>query len=344
MNLRNLNVEELIRFVSQKGWERYRAKQLLSWLYKRPVDSFCDITNLPKEARKELAEECELYSLSFLDKLVSRDGTVKFVFKTADGDLVESVAIPDEDRLTLCISTQIGCRMGCAFCLTGFQGFKRNLSSAEIVEQVILAQKLLGRPITNIVVMGMGEPLDNMDNTLKALSLMTHRDAMGLSPRRIVVSTVGLLPQLEHFLKEAPRVALSVSLNAPSPEKRRAIMPVEKATGMLELVEFLAEAYKNRRKPVTFEYVMLKGFNDAIEDARHLAKLLKKFKRCKVNLIPFNPWPGAPFERPDAETVLSFQKVLIESGIPTFIRKSRGADILAACGQLRWSYKEKGSA
>ena len=344
MNLKNLNVEELIRFVSQKGWERYRAKQLLSWLYKRPVDSFCDMTNLPKEARKELAEECELYSLSFLDKLVSRDGTVKLVFKTADGDLVESVAIPDEDRLTLCISTQIGCRMGCAFCLTGFQGFKRNLSCAEIVEQVILAQKLLGRPITNIVVMGMGEPLDNLDNTLKALSLMTHRDAMGLSPRRIVVSTVGLLPQLERFLKEAPKVAVSVSLNASSSEKRRIIMPAERATGMLEIVDFLAEAYKNRRKPITFEYVMLKGFNDAVEDARRLVKLLKRLKRCKVNLIPFNPWPGAPFERPDAETVLSFQKVLIESGIPTFIRKSRGADILAACGQLRWSYKEKGSA
>ena len=337
MNLRNLTPDELEAFVRSEGLERYRAKQLLYWLYKRPVDSFMDMTNLPKDLRREFEERFELFSLELHQELVSSDGTRKLLFRTKDGDFVESVLIPDGDRLTLCVSTQIGCRMGCRFCLTGHQGFRRNLSCAEIVEQFVLAQRLSERRITNIVIMGMGEPLDNFENTKRALVLFTHPDALAVSYRRVTLSTVGIIPKLVELLDRGPKVAVSLSLNAPDPEKRKVIMPIEDRYPMMELLQVLRERASRGRKPPTMEYVLLRGFNDAPEDAEKLVKLLRGM-RCKVNLIPFNPWEGCGFDRPDEASVLEFQRVLIDAGFSAFVRKSRGSDILAACGQLRWRH------
>ncbi len=337
MNLKDMSVEELREYVSSLGLERYRVQQLLFWLYKRPVDSFADMTNLPKGLRGRFEEEHELFSLSVVDELLSSDGTRKLLFRARDGELVESVLIPDGERLTLCISTQVGCRMGCRFCLTGHQGFRRNLSCAEIVDQVILAQKRSERRITNIVVMGMGEPLDNYENTRKALSLITSPEALSFSYRRVTLSTVGITPKLVELLEEGPRVAVSVSLNAPNPEKRAEIMPVEARYPMKGLIDVLRRYSRKGRKPPTVEYVLLAGFNDSPGDAEELAHLLRGV-RCKINLIPFNPWDGCPYGRPSDEAVLEFQNRLIARNFSVFIRKSRGADILAACGQLRWRH------
>lgn len=334
MNFKELSVEELFNWVKEKGLEKYRAEQLLYWLYKKPAKTFSEMSNLPAALRKELEENFSLFSLKEVETIKSADQTEKKLFITEDGEFVESVIIPDKDRLTLCISTQIGCRMGCRFCLTGYQGFKRNLRTCEILDQILLV-KLQGYPITNIVIMGMGEPLDNFENTTKALKLMFDERALGLSYRKVTLSTIGIIPELEELLKTFPKLALSLSLNAPDGEKRAEIMPMEKRYPIKEILAILRKYQKNRRKMFTMEYVLLKGFNDSEDDARKLTGLLKGL-RCKINLIPFNPWPGSPFERPEEERVLRFQEILIEKGYSTFIRKSKGKDILAACGQLRW--------
>ncbi len=336
MNLKDYTTEELKSLLVEMGFEGYRATQLLQWLYKRPVDSFYEMTNLPMDLRRKLDSSFSLYSLSIVDVVVSADGTRKYLFRTEDEELVESVLIPDRDRNTLCISTQVGCRMGCKFCLTGHQGFRRNLRPSEILDQVIIVQKQVYK-LTNIVIMGMGEPLDNFENTLKALNIMTDKQAMGMSPRRITLSTVGIMPELKMLLEKGPPVVVSCSLNAPDRKKRMKIMPVEKRHPMREAVGLLKQHSRKTRKPPTFEYVLLGGFNDSADDALKLANLLKG-SRCKVNLIPFNPWDGSDFERPSEDRILAFQNILRDNGILTFIRKSRGSDILAACGQLRWRH------
>ena len=338
VSLKNLTYTELERFVLERGWQRYRASQLAAWLYKHLPDSFDDFTNLPKGVRKWLGERFLLYSLEVVERQISTDGTQKFLFRTKDGNFVESVLIPDKDRLTLCISTQVGCRMGCRFCLTGNQGFKRNLSCAEIVDQILVVQKHIPERLTNIVIMGMGEPLDNYENTVKAISIITDPRCVALSYRRVTLSTVGLIPELERLLTRGPRVTLSISLNAPNPSKRAEIMPVERRHPIKRIISLLSRYCKRWRKPPTFEYVLLRGFNDSLEDAAELADLLKDI-RCKINLIPFNPWEDSPFERPLEEDVLAFQEYLINRNFSVFIRKSRGRDILAACGQLRWKYQ-----
>ncbi|BAT71730.1 23S rRNA (adenine2503-C2)-methyltransferase [Thermosulfidibacter takaii ABI70S6] len=337
LSLKDLSFEELERYVQNMNLERYRAHQIAQWLYKKFPDSYMDMTNLPMDLRKSLSDGFILYSLKEVERLTSADGTQKFLFETGDGEHVESVLIPDDDRLTLCISTQIGCRMGCRFCLTGRQGFKRNLSCSEIVDQILLVQKAIDRRITNIVIMGMGEPLDNYENVTKAVSIITDDRCIGVSYRKVTLSTVGLLPQLERLLKEGPRVTLSISINAPSSEIRAEVMPIEKKYPMEQIIALLKQYTKNWRKPPTIEYVMLKGINDSVEDASNLASKLKGL-RCKINLIPFNPWPGSLYERPEDDDVSAFQQALIDKGFSVFIRKSRGQDILAACGQLRWKY------
>ncbi len=334
MNFKDLSVEELFQWVKTKKLAKYRAEQLLYWLYKRPVETFLRMTNLPLSLRKELEENFQLWSLKEVRSIKSTDGTEKKLFITEDQEFVESVIIPDKNRLTLCISTQIGCRMGCKFCLTGYQGFKRNLRTCEILDQILLV-KLQGYPITNIVIMGMGEPLDNFKNTTKALELIFNEKALGFSYRKVTLSTIGIIPELEELLKIFPKLTVSLSLNAPDSAKRAKIMPMEKKYPMKDILNILKRYQKNRRKMFTIEYVLLKDFNDSEGDAEKLAKLLKGL-RCKINLIPFNPWPGSPFNRPEEKTVLKFQEILIEKGFSTFIRKSKGKDILAACGQLRW--------
>lgn len=341
INIKNLTIDELANWLSSVNAEKYRVYQISDWLYKKNVDSFMEMTNIPKSLKELLEDNFSIRALSHLGTEVSKDGTKKFIFKTLrDGEIVETVLIPNENKLTICISTQIGCRMGCKFCLTGHDGFKRNLDTSEIIDQVLMVEKIENVKPTNIVIMGMGEPLDNWENVKKTLIKLTNEKECNFSTRRITLSTVGIIPTLLNLLKEFPQLPLAVSLNAGTTETRLNIMPIEKIHPMKEVVKIIKENKKPTRKAVTFEYVIIKDVNDSIEEAEEVAKLLRGIK-CKINIIPLNEWPGLPLRRPDEKTITRFQEKLIEKGFSVFIRKSRGQDISGACGQLRWKYSHK---
>jgi 23S rRNA (adenine2503-C2)-methyltransferase len=345
-NLKSLSKKELEAFIKELGLPAFRAKQILHWIYEKHARSIQDITELSKDLRERLSEKTFISNPELLDRQTSKDGTEKFLLGLEDGETIESVLIPDEDRLTLCISSQVGCAMCCRFCLTGKMGLKRNLEAHEIVDQVISATRILKgdsvrgtksslRTITNIVFMGMGEPLANFDNVVEALWRMTG--LMNISPRRITLSTSGIAPKILELSKKAPMVNLAISLNATTDAVRDYIMPVNRTYPLKALLEACRRFPLPARRRITFEYVMLKGVNDSDEDARRLVKLLKGIP-SKVNLIPFNPYEGSEFERPDDNRVLSFQEILIASKLTALIRKSKGQDILAACGQLKAKY------
>ncbi|MCL4457254.1 MAG: 23S rRNA (adenine(2503)-C(2))-methyltransferase RlmN [Nitrospirae bacterium] len=335
-NLKSLSKQELEAFIEELGLPAFRAKQILHWIYEKYAQSIQDITELSKDLREKLSEKAYISNLGLLDRQISKDGTEKFLFGLEDGETIESVLISDEDRLTLCISSQIGCAMRCRFCLTGKMGLKRNLDAHEIVDQIISANRIIKpRKITNIVFMGMGEPLANFDNVTNALWRIT--ELMNISPKRITLSTSGIAPKILEFPKKAPMVNLAISLNATTDEVRDYIMPVNKTYPLKVLLEACRKFPLPTRRRITFEYVMLKGMNDTPEDAKRLVKLLKGIP-SKVNLIPFNPYEGSEFKRPDDESVLRFQNILIEGQLTALIRKSKGQDISAACGQLKAKY------
>ncbi|HEY4485987.1 MAG TPA: 23S rRNA (adenine(2503)-C(2))-methyltransferase RlmN [Nitrospiria bacterium] len=340
-DLKQFSFEEFDRFVSELGWSKYRAQQLRDWIYQKKIWAFETMTNLSKTDRERLTERAFISEPTEVRRQTAGDGTQKFLLRLSDGQEIESVLIPDDDRLTLCISTQVGCTLDCAFCLTGTMGLIRNLKAHEITDQVLWVQRLLeaDRPLTNIVLMGMGEPLANYREVVEALRRLTHPKLGAFPPRRITVSTAGMIPQIRQLGDSGLAVNLAVSLNATTHEVRDRIMP---AVNRLYPLEDLLAACRDYpvapRRRIFFEYVMLKGINDSEEDARRLLRLAKGI-RCKVNLIPFNEYPGSPFGRPEDDTVLRFQKILIAGRIPAFIRKSRGRDILAACGQLRTDTK-----
>lgn len=335
-NLKSLSKKELEAFITSSGLPAFRAKQILHWIYEKYVQSIQNITELSKELREKLSEKAYISNLELLDRQISKDGTEKFLFGLEDGETIESVLIPDEDRLTLCISSQVGCAMCCRFCLTGKMGLKRNLEAHEIIDQIISSNRIIKpRKITNIVLMGMGEPLANFDNVTDALWRIT--ELMKISPKRITLSTSGIAPKILELPKKAPMVNLAISLNATTDAVRDYIMPVNKAYPLKVLLEACRRFSLPARRRITFEYVILKGINDTPEDAKRLVKLLKGIL-SKVNLIPFNPYEGSEFKRPDEESVLRFQDILIEGNITVLIRKSKGQDILAACGQLKAKY------
>lgn len=334
-DLKNLSPLELEHFVSSFGKERYRSIQILRWLYLKGAQTFEEMTNLSKSFRQDLAQVSFISTLHpiFIEK--SRDGTKKFLFQLEDGNRIESVLIPEKKRLTLCVSTQAGCAMGCRFCLTGQMGLKRNLTTAEIINQILSARKTLPprTSITNIVLMGMGEPLNNYENTLRAVSLMTHPEAFKFSSRRVTLSTVGLLPQLEQLMEEKVRFRLAISLNAADEETRSRLMPINRRHPMKKVLELCRKFSLPPRVRITFEYVMIEGENDAPEDAKNLLKLLKGIP-SKVNLIPLNEAPEIPFRKPPEEKILTFQEILMKGGLTAIVRASKGGDISAACGQL----------
>ena len=337
-SIKDLSREELAQWLAEKGEPRYRLDQLEGWLYRRDVVSFHDMTNLPRAFREELEREFLLFSLEEVAREEALDGTVKFLFSARDGERVESVLIPDRDRLTLCVSTQVGCRMGCRFCLTGRQGFRRDLTRGEILDQVLLVRREArsrGREITNVVFMGMGEPLDNYRESLAALRILVSDRGLGFSHRKVTLSTVGLVPQIRRLAGEGLDLTLALSLNATDNETRSFLMPINRKYPLEEVMAALRDYPLPPRKRFTLEYVVLKGVNHSPQDARRLARLVKGL-RVKVNLIPFNPFPGAEFERPSEREVLDFQAQLRARGISTFIRQSRGQEISAACGLLRW--------
>lgn len=333
-NLKSLSPDGLATFVAGMGLPRYRAEQILHWIYGRCALGIGDITELSRDLRRDLEGSAYISSLVIRDRKLSSDGTEKFLFGLEDGETIESVLIPDEDRLTLCISSQVGCGMGCRFCLTGQMGLKRNLRAFEIVDQVTAVTREIAprRKITNIVLMGMGEPLANLTEVAEALRRITS--LIGMSKRRITLSTAGLADRLKVLAESAPEVNLAVSLNATTDSVRDAIMPVNRKHPIRQLLDACRAYPLSPHRRITFEYVMLSGVNDSPEDARRLSRLVKGI-RCKINLIPYNPHEGSEYARPSGKRVLAFQKVLTDSGLTVLIRESKGQDILAACGQLK---------
>ncbi|RMH38037.1 MAG: 23S rRNA (adenine(2503)-C(2))-methyltransferase RlmN [Deltaproteobacteria bacterium] len=330
---------ELAAFVTgELGEPAYRAEQIFRWLHGRGVTSVDEMTNVPKPLRARLAERAHIGTLRVDRVQRSRDGTRKLRLVARDGAAIESVLIPDGDKLTQCISSQVGCALDCKFCATATLGLSRNLDAGEIVDQVYRARALLaveepGRRITNLVYMGMGEPLHNYDQVVRSLRILTHELGANLSHRRITVSTVGLVPGIDKLGREDFQVNLAVSLNAADDATRARIMPVNKKYPIAALLAAVARYPLDRRRRVTFEYVLIEGVNDSVADAAKLARLLSGM-RCKVNLIPWNPHPAAPFRRPSDAAIAAFQNEVKRRGLPAYLRAPRGDDIDAACGQL----------
>lgn len=332
--LTGLDAAETEQWVKDLGLEPYRAKQIRQWVFQGLVHSFDEMTNLPKAIRHQLSEKAELPSLGEVKTEVSRDGTRKSLFRLDDGHCIESVLIPERGHFTLCISSQAGCAMGCRFCLTAKQGLKRNLSTSEIVEQVILVKRSMPDPsrLTNIVFMGMGEPLANYDAVIKAARTLVSEEGMNFSHRRITLSTCGLVPEIERMGREII-VNLAVSLNAADDATRTSLMPVNRIYPLKTLLSALKAFPLPHRRMITFEYILIHGVNDRDKDAATLARLLTGL-RAKINLIPLNPHPGLDMAAPSPEHVLRFQEILVRNHLTAIIRKSKGSDISAACGQL----------
>lgn len=335
INLLSLTETQAQQLVCTLGWPPYRAGQILRWLYQRGARSISDMTDLSVHSRTTLSELAMIGRSIRCSVYTSKDGTRKLLLTLEDGLTVEAVMIPDGKRLTLCVSTQVGCMLDCGFCLTGSMGLKRNLKAYEILDQILTAQEYLtsGERLTNLVFMGMGEPLANQDALTTAITALTNQSwGLGWSPRRITVSTAGLATRLHEVA--ALGVNLAISLNATTEKQRQALMPA--ASEIASLHSLLAACRRYPLAPtrrLTFEYVLLAGVNDQRADAHRLIKLVKGM-RCKINLIPFNEFPGSRFRRPTDRDVLQFQSVLRKAGLDTFIRKSRGTDVLGACGQL----------
>jgi 23S rRNA (adenine2503-C2)-methyltransferase len=337
VNLKALSKDGLLRFAREACLPRYRADQLIHWMYERYASDVAEITEFSKTLRTSLEGMAYIGGLKLVSRLSAHDGTEKFLFSLEDGNTIESVLIPDRDRLTLCVSSQAGCAMGCRFCLTGELGFIRDLKAHEIVDQVLSVNRMLrpGRKVTNIVLMGMGEPLANFDEVVEALWRISL--FVGISKRKITLSTAGLVPCMAAFAEKAPEVNLAVSLNAASDSVRNEIMPVNRRYPLVSLLDACRSYPLSPRRRITFEYVLIDGVNDSGGDARGLVKILRGI-RCKVNLIPLNPHDGSDLKRPRDERVRAFQNILTGSNMTALIRESKGQDIRAACGQLKAGY------
>jgi len=333
-DIKSLSANETQKWADELGLESYRATQIRQWLFKKMVISFDEMTNISISLRNLLKENAFIVGLEKIDTLVSKDTTEKYLFRLNDGNLIESVLIPEKDHFTLCISSQAGCAMGCAFCHTARQGFKRNLTPAEIVEQVIETKRPMKEPekLTNLVMMGMGEPLANYDAVVTALDNIISDDALNFSRRKVTLSTSGLVPLIRKLGKDSP-VNLAISLNAADDETRNRLMPVNKKYNLKSLISACRDFPLPNRRMITFEYILIKGVNDSPRDALNVVKLLKGL-RAKINLIPLNPGPDPEMRAPSLDDIIRFQDILAENHFTAIIRKSKGQDILAACGQL----------
>lgn len=340
-NLKSLTLSELDQIFKSWGVEGYRLQQVFQWIFQKDISDFDEMTNLSKELRAKLKEHFSLDRLTPETVQVSEDGTRKFLFRLSDKESVEAVLIPNEERQTLCLSTQVGCAMACNFCLTGTLGLTRHLSHYEIVEQVMAVQRAVAPEVrlTNLVYMGMGEPLHNLDNVLESIKILLDERGLNFSKNKITVSTCGLVPQILKF-GEAVDVKLAISLTATDDETRDKLIPVNRRYPLAELLEACKKYPLKHRGRITFEYTLLKGVNDSMDDAKRLVKLMEGIP-AKINLIPFNEYPGAPYERSCDATMFRFQKYLLDRHIQTNIRQSRGRDILGACGQLKATMESK---
>ncbi len=338
LNLKALSEEGLRKFIADLDLPNYRGTQLLHWIYRKYASSIEEVTEFSKNLRKRLSRIAYISNLKCIQRLHSVDGTEKYIFSLEDGQIIESVLIPDVGRLTLCISSQVGCSMGCHFCCTGKNGFVRNLKAYEIIDQVIAINKMIEpREITNIVLMGMGEPLANFNEVVEALWRIVK--FVGISKKRITLSTVGIVPLMLLLPKKAPEIKIAVSLNATTNEIRTKLMPINKRYPIEALLDACRRYPLNLRDKITFEYIMIDGINDSKEDALRLIKILRDIP-CKINLIPLNPFEGLDLKSSPYDKILEFQSKLLKSGMRVFIRKSKGQDIFAACGQLKARYED----
>jgi 23S rRNA (adenine2503-C2)-methyltransferase len=332
-DLAELELGEIEALFTERDLPAFHARQIFRWYWKRGVAAFPAMTDLGRDLRARLGEEFTFSTPSIVKRDISEDGTQKFVLRLHDGRQIESVFIPDTPAQTFCISTQVGCAMGCAFCLTGKMGLIRHLTAGEIAAQVAHLSHTLQLPEFNVVLMGMGEPLHNYDATMKALRIINDARGLGVGPKRVTLSTVGLVPMLDRLAQEELMPNLAVSLHATTEEQRTAIVPPTKKYSLHDIIEACRRFPLSKRRRITFEYVLLEGVNDSLDDARRLAKLLAGIK-AKVNLIPLNEAPGIPFNRPSDRRVDDFARTLADRDVTVSVRKSRGRDIRAACGQL----------
>ncbi|MFN3135677.1 MAG: 23S rRNA (adenine(2503)-C(2))-methyltransferase RlmN [Candidatus Kryptonium sp.] len=335
-SLKGLTLPELEKFVLELGWEKFRAKQIFKWLYNKQVDSFSKMSDLPKHYRDELQEVAEINELKLLSFERSNcDGTIKFLFELKDGEKIESVLIPDKSRLTLCVSTQVGCPIDCKFCATGAMGLKRNLTAGEIVDQIIQTQRYADRRITNIVFMGMGEPLLNLKNLLKAIDIITSDDGIRIGARKITVSTVGIPDKIIEFANTGKKVKIALSLHTLNENLRSKLIPIANKYPISSLINALKYYYSKIGLRVTYEYILFDGLNDRDEDVEKLVELAKVIP-CKINLLKFHPIDfirKEPALKPSPR-LEEFAQKLRERNLTVFIRNNAGEDIKAACGQL----------
>jgi 23S rRNA (adenine2503-C2)-methyltransferase len=337
-NIRQLDLPGLQNYFESIGEKKFRAQQVWEWLWQKHAHSFADMTNLSKELRQKLGQHFFLPALVVDATQHSLDGTVKSRFKTHEGHLCEGVLIPTESRFTACVSSQIGCSLSCRFCATGYIERKRNLDFDEIYDEVVLinqqSEKVYGKKLSNIVFMGMGEPLLNYKNVLKAIERISAEDGLGMSPKRITVSTAGVAKQIRQLGDDKVRFKLALSLHAANDRKRHEIMPINDSNNIQSLVDALNYFYQQTKNEITFEYILFKDFNDSLKDADELIKLYRQVPVDLINLIEYNPIDAAKFEKPDAEKVEAFMSYLTKHKVNVRLRRSRGKDIDAACGQL----------
>ena len=337
-NIRQLSLQDLEIFFESMGEKKFRTKQVWEWLWQKHAHSFADMTNLSKELRQKLGENFSLPALSVDATQYSADGTIKSRFKTHEGHLCEGVLIPTESRYTACVSSQIGCSLSCKFCATGYIERKRNLDFDEIYDEVVLlnqqCEKIYDKKLSNIVFMGMGEPLLNYKNVLRAIEKIKAEDGLAMSPRRITVSTAGVAKMIKQLGDDKVKFKLALSLHAANDQKRHEIMPINDTNNIQSLVEALNYFYKQTKNEITFEYILFKNFNDSLKDADELIKLYRQVPADLINLIEYNPIDAAKFEKPDEAKAETFMNYLAKHKVNARLRRSRGKDIDAACGQL----------
>jgi 23S rRNA (adenine2503-C2)-methyltransferase len=339
IDLKGLDRAEIQEYARSLGLQPFRGRQIFRWIYQEDAQDFSRMSDIGKPIREKLSGAAYISELACEKKLVSADGSTKFLFRLSDGNHIESVLIPEAQRVTLCVSCQVGCPAGCLFCATGQLGFKRNLNAGEIVDQFLRVQRESKRRISNIVFMGMGEPMLNLDNVLKACRILNDDYGPSLSQKKITISTVGILKGLKRFVSNPGKLGLAISLHAADDELRQKLIPPAKSTSLVDIMDEAKRYTKKAGRRVSFEYLLLGGINDSIADAKKLVKLIEGIP-CKINLIRYNPVEGLLFKKPDEERVIKFRDYLYPRVYAAMIRESRGADIQGACGQLAGYVKD----
>ena len=334
IDIKSLDMQQLTEYVTSVGLKSFNAKQIYSWLHQKNAETFDEMTNLSKAVREQLGESCTLTKLEIAQKQVSKDGTIKYLYRLADGNCIESVLMKYEHGNSICVSSQVGCRMGCKFCASTQGGKVRDLATSEILSQIYTTEADTGERISNIVLMGIGEPLDNYDNVIRFIKIISSAEGKNISQRNISLSTCGIVPKIYELAKLKLGITLSISLHATTNEARKRTMPVTNAYPLEQLMQACRDYTKTTGRRISFEYAMIKGENDTQEDAVRLSKLLSGFIN-HVNLIPVNPVDGSPFTQSDAKIIRDFQQKLTQLNVNATIRRRLGQDISAACGQLR---------